>query len=198
MVLFTKDPDSTVCITNVFYVGISWNDLCVTIAVWQANNCEASSCFQALHLFYSPLIYWSTCKKFSAGAFWSQFLYLKRKLFHIFKTYMLVFLNSAFHYPEVATMSHAVRDSVSNGNTVVLNTGTELIRHASSSDKPSCPACTLRQCQYLHTVTVHFRERNNTVVCLTCRTSQLCSLGWVALSFRIGFNLEQENTMFCR
>jgi hypothetical protein len=111
---------------------------------------------------------------------------------------MSVLLNSAVHYPEVAAMSHAVRDSVSNGNIVVLNTGTELIRHASSSDKLSCPTQTLRQCQYLLTVTVHFRERKKTVVYLTCRTSQLRSLGWVGLSFRIGFNLEQENTMFCR
>jgi hypothetical protein len=77
---------------------------------------------------------------------------------------MSVFLNSAVHYPEVTAMSHAVRDSVSNGNIVVLNTGTELIRHASSSDKPSCPAPNSRQCQYLHTVTVHFQERNKTLV----------------------------------
>ena len=186
------------CITYVFYIGILRDDVSVTILVWQANNCDASSCFQARHLFDSPLIYWSMCKTFSAGAFWPQLLYLKRNLFHIFKTYMSVFLNYTVHYPEVASVSHVVRDSVSNGNIVVLNTGTELIRHASSSDKPSYTAQTLRQCQYLHTVTVQYRERNKTVVYLTCRTSQLCSIGWVTLSFRIGFNLEQENAMFCR
>jgi len=79
---------------------------------------------------------------------------------------MSVFLNCAVHNPEVAAISHAVRGSVSNGNIVVLSTGTELIRHASSSDKLSYPAQTLRQFQYLHTVTVHFRERNKTVVYL--------------------------------
>lgn len=150
------------------------------------------------HAIYSiPLSFTDLCVRHSVPGL-SDHHSLKRNLFHIFKTYMSVFLNCAVHYPEVASMSHVVRDSVSNGNIVVLNTGTELIRHASSSDKPSCPAQTLRQCQYVHTVTVHFRERNKTAVYFTCRTSQLCSLGWVALSFLIGFNLEQENTMFCR
>lgn len=45
------------CITNVFCIGILRNDVSVTILVWQANNCDASSCFQVRHLFDSPLIY---------------------------------------------------------------------------------------------------------------------------------------------
>jgi hypothetical protein len=49
------------CITNseryVFCIGILPNDVSFTIVVWQANRSEVSSCFQAHHLFDSPLIY---------------------------------------------------------------------------------------------------------------------------------------------
>jgi hypothetical protein len=45
------------CVTNVFYIGILRNGFSVTTVVWQANNYEASSCFQAHHLFDSLLIY---------------------------------------------------------------------------------------------------------------------------------------------
>ena len=58
--LFTQTMNKQtpiLCIINVFFVGILRNDVAVTIVVWQANICEASSCFQARHLFDPPLIY---------------------------------------------------------------------------------------------------------------------------------------------
>jgi len=58
--LFTQSLNKQtliLCVTNVFYIGILRNDASVTTVVWQANNCEASSCFQARRLFDSPLIY---------------------------------------------------------------------------------------------------------------------------------------------
>lgn len=58
--VFTQTLDKQtliLCITNVFHIGILRNDVSVTIVVWQASNCKAISCFQARHLFDSPLIY---------------------------------------------------------------------------------------------------------------------------------------------
>jgi hypothetical protein len=200
--LFHTDCDNQpliLCITNssyVFYIDILWNDISVTI-VMHDNNSEVSSSFQACHLFDFLLITDLGVRNSVPGLSDHNSCICKGSASIFSKIYVSLF---KFHHSLSGSCYHE-----SCGKGFIFQRKYRRAHHRNRTDmvceqlrQTFLHSTNLRQCQYLHTVTVNFREHNNTVVYLTCKTSQLCSLGWVAVSFRIRFNLKEENTKLCR